>query len=610
MTYANSLPNSFHFDDIHGIVINPTVHHLAKYWQSYFTDPSTFTVAARQDWRPLVQITYALNYLAGGLNPALFRLFNLFLHVGTAFLIYLIVETIGHESALVRQRAEYSSPRSASDRLPSPHSSSASDIIVIQRWGKIALFGALLFAVHTANTEAVNYIWARSSLLVAFFYLLAFYCFLRGPLSEGKERNILWHVGGVAAYALGLATKATAITLPAILLLYELLFGNPSRQNPLTLFRNEPRRLLKYFPLAVLSIAYLSLRLILLPSTITRVIAPGQDLTYQAPGTYLLTQFRIWVYYLRLFFWPHPLLVDVYGFGWSHSIAEARVLLAIAVVVALLALAWLCRRSEPLITFFVSWYLITLLPEGSFIPLTNAIALFRAYLPYVGVSVVAIILSMKAAMWMSTKIKGDEKAESRRFWLNYSFASAAVLVVLIAATIEQNKTWRNEMTLWSYVLKHDPRNARAHMYIGVEHLETGNYREAERMFEKAVEINPTDYYAYVLRGYLNSVVNQHERALSDYNQAIKLDPRSPYNYFYRGELYTKMARYEAALSDYRFALALKPFYTDAHAGIARVYWLTGEFKKLAEACRKIIEIDAGDQRGYRCLEMLRTQKSQ
>jgi Tfp pilus assembly protein PilF len=594
IAYTNSLPNSFHFDDFHGIVYNPTVHNL-KYIPTYFTDPSTFTLAMSQDWRPILQITYALNYLIGGLSPALFRLFNLFLHIGTAFLIYVVVAEKAKGSPL----------------FPSPHSSpvkgeEVTSITAGEGCTKIALFAALLFAVHTVNTEAMNYIWARSSVLVAFFYLLAFYCFIRGPLSGRTEGNIVWYLGGLAAYALGLGTKGTGITLPSILVLYEVLFLNPTRQNPLKLFRAEPRRLKKYIPVATILLAYVVLRIILLPWTFTRVIT-AREIT---STSYLLTQFRVWVYYLRLFLWPHPLLVDFYGFGWSHSFLDSKVLLALVVIIAFLGLAWLVRSSEPFISFFLSWYFITLLPESSFIPLTNPVAIFRAYLPYVGLSVVATLLTAKGGMWIWRKMKGEEEAGWQRFWLTYRIALALVLIVLTAATIKQNQIWRNEMTLWSYVLKYDPTNPRAHMYVGLEYLDKDNYKAAEGMFEKAVELNPKDYYAYMLRGYFNSLVNRDERALSDYNQAIKLDPRSPYNFFYRGELYSKRGQYDKALSDYEAALGLKPFYTDAHAGIARVYWLRGEFKKLAEACTKIIEIDPTDQRGYRCLQALQTQKVQ
>jgi protein O-mannosyl-transferase len=578
IAYANALPNSFHFDDIHGIVTNPTVHNL-KYLPVYFSDPSTFSMSTKQDWRPVLQITYLLNYLLGGLNPTLFRLFNLGLHISTAFLIYLIVA----------EMAQRFWPGVAGE----------------SRWSSIAtaLVPALLFAVHTANTEAVNYIWARSSMLVAFWYLLAFYCFLRGPFSGRTDGGSLWHGGGLACYALGLATKATAITLPATLFLYELLFLNPARQNPVRLFRAEPWRLKKYLPVTALLLAYLALRVVLIPSTFTRVIFPGGDSLYQTPSTYFFTEVRSWVYYLRLFLWPHPLIVDFHGFGWSQSLWDTTVLLALGVVVLILGVAWRVRKSEPLITFFTFWFFIALLPEASIVPLTEPIFVYRAYLAYVGLSVVVTLASLKAWAWLWNKMQW------RHFWFSYSLVFALVLMALTGATVKRNQDWRTETTLWSDVLRKDPANPRAHMYLGLEFLELEDYKNAGRMFEKAVELAPKDAYAYMLRGYFNDRVDRNDQALADLNQAIKLDPRSHYNFFFRGEFYRKMGDYEKALSDYQAAVRLKPLSTDAYAGMARIFWQRGETQKVAAACRQMIDIDPGDPRGHHCLQVIGAQQN-
>jgi tetratricopeptide (TPR) repeat protein len=584
IAYANALPNSFHFDDIHGIVANPTVHNL-KYLPAYFSDPSTFSMSMKQDWRPVLQISYLLNYLLGGLNPTLFRLFNLVVHVGTAFLIYLIVAEM-------------------TERFPPTLADES-------RWSSIAtpLVPALLFAVHTANTEAVNYIWARSSMLVAFWYLLAFYCFLRGPFSGRTNGSNLWHGGGLACYALGLGTKATAITLPAILWLYELLFLNPAHQNPPKLFRAEPWRLNKYLPIMALFIAYLVLRAVLLPSTFMRVVAPEADPAYQSPGTYLFTAIRSWIYYLRLFLWPHPLIGDFHGFGWSYSFWEPSVLIALGVVILILGLARRVRNSEPLITFFAFWFFIALLPEASIVPLTEPIFVYRAYLAYAGLSVAVTLISLKAWAWVWDALKSRGRRGPARFWASYSLVVSLILGILTAATITRNIDWRTEMTLWSDVLGKDPTNPRAHMYLGLDYLDRENYKEAGRMFEKAVALAPKDAYAYMLRGYFNDRVDRNDRALADLNQAIQLDPRSHYNFFFRGELYRKLGEYEKALSDYEAAAELQPFSADAYSGIARVYWQRRELGQVTMTCKHMIDIDPGDPRGHHCLRMIESQQN-
>src|SRR5712692_4709220 len=102
-----------------------------------------------------------------------------------------------------------------------------------------------------------------------------------------------------------MGTKATAVTLPGVLVVYEFLFLNPALKNPFKLFWQEPRRVKKYLPLTALLLLYLAIRIFLLPRLFTSVASARQV----SSPSYLLTQFRAWVYYLKLFLWPHPLIV-------------------------------------------------------------------------------------------------------------------------------------------------------------------------------------------------------------------------------------------------------------------------------------------------------------
>jgi tetratricopeptide (TPR) repeat protein len=575
IAYSNSLSNSFHFDDIVGVVRNPTIRDLRNI-PSYFTDPSTFALGRTREWRPVLQITYALNYYMAGLNPLIFRVSNFLFHLGTAFLIFLIVTEIGEQSP---QKLR-----------PDPRVSAALP----------ALFAAALFAVHTANTEAVDYIWARSSVLATFFYLLAFYCFLRGPFSGGNMKHLPWHLAGLLSFALGVGTKATAVTLPAALVLYEFLFLNPASKNPIRLFLEEPQRFKKYVPMTAVFLTYIAVRTILLPRMFTGVAAGGG----RSSLSYLLTQFRAWVYYLKLFLWPDPLIVDFSGFGWSYSLWDIRVLLSLGLVIVILVGAWLTRKTQPLISFFAWWYFIALLPEASFIPLADAVVGYRAYLAYVGLAVVSTMMTLQASLWIWRRLHGPEETAGSRFWLAYGSLTGVVLVVLTVATIVRNRDWRDETTLWSDVMKKDPTNPRAYMMLGAQFLNQEEYEKAQQMFNNAIRLAPEVSHVYVLRGHLNSRLDRNDQALSDFTTAIKLDPRDPYGHFYRGELFRKTGESDKAVNDYQAALKFQPYYTDAFLGLAMAYLDKENTGKAAETCKKLVEIDPNDRRGYDCLGTL------
>src|SRR3970040_2142661 len=81
-----------------------------------------------------------------------------------------------------------------------------------------ALASGLIFLVHPFNSEVVNYITARSSVMCTFFYLLAFWVWIRYRLRG------TYYIASLLFFILAILTKEIAITIPVILWLYDLYF--------------------------------------------------------------------------------------------------------------------------------------------------------------------------------------------------------------------------------------------------------------------------------------------------------------------------------------------------------------------------------------------------
>jgi len=571
VAYLNSLPNSFHFDDYDAIVNNPAIRDL-KHLPSYFTDTKTWTMSSQQDWRPMVLTTFALNYWMGGINPVFYRLTNLALHISVAFFLFLIFRNIAARSAA---------------RLPGLSTQTVT-------W--LALFAAGLFLVHTANSEVVNYIFARSTLLATFFYVAAFHFYLRGPFSGQEQSSRFWHMAALGLFILAVCSKASAVTLPLSLMVFEIIFLNPSGEAPWQLFKSDLGRLKKYLPLAILGFGYVAFR----PSFVRRLVVGifTGDKT-EAALDYLYTQFRAWVYYMGLFFWPDQLIFDYPGFGLSSSLWEARVLLSLALVLIILGIAWRLWQTAPVISFFIFWYFIVLLPEASFIPLTNLVSGYRPYPANLGLSIVFVVLVYQVTSWLSKKA-GGEIRRGRHAAICAALA-AILLCSLTVATIKRNKVWRDGGTLWRDVMRKDPTNPRAYMNLGVYLQRVGEYQQAEELIEKAVRMTPTDPSAFMLRALFSMELGRSAAALEDLNRAIDLDGKALHAYYYRGELYRKMGEHQKALADYHSALKLRPLYINALFGIAQVLGQTGQDDQAKAVCEKMIQVNSRDARAYSCL---------
>ena len=77
--YANSLDNSFHFDDAHVIQTNLYLRSLRNV-PLFFTDAHTFSsLPQNATYRPLVTLSLALDYARGlGLAPRAFHVTQIF----------------------------------------------------------------------------------------------------------------------------------------------------------------------------------------------------------------------------------------------------------------------------------------------------------------------------------------------------------------------------------------------------------------------------------------------------------------------------------------------------------------------------------------------------
>jgi hypothetical protein len=186
--YANGLSGSFIHDDIPSIVDNPTIRQLWPIGQVLSPPRNGETVSGR----PLLNLSFAVDYAIAGTNTWIYHATNLVIHVLNGLLLLGI---LGRTFSLPVLRPQLGKAA-----------------------GGLALVIALLWVLHPLQTESVTYIVQRAESLAAFFYLLVFYCVIRGIESA---RYALWYILAVAACFLGVATKETVATAPLLVLLYD-----------------------------------------------------------------------------------------------------------------------------------------------------------------------------------------------------------------------------------------------------------------------------------------------------------------------------------------------------------------------------------------------------
>src|SRR3989304_7949826 len=114
LVYINSFSNLFQYDDQVTVEYNREIRTLRNI-PYFFAKPKLLTaIILPQEaghYRPLVITSYAINYALGGLSPVGYHLVNLAFHVGSAFLVFLIVRAMFTLTPSTLLRAGLSLPR-------------------------------------------------------------------------------------------------------------------------------------------------------------------------------------------------------------------------------------------------------------------------------------------------------------------------------------------------------------------------------------------------------------------------------------------------------------------------------------------------------------------
>jgi len=358
IAYSNTFTATFHFDDNPSIIESAQIRHV--------TAENILTLLGGV--RPVVYLSIMLNYQLGALNVVGYHIFNIGVHIANSCFFYLLVLwtlTMPQFGGKFTDRAK-----------------------------RMALFAALLFGVHPIQTESVTYIISRTELLATFFYLATFLLFIKG----GTSGKFSYVIGMLLTSLLAMGSKEWAVTLPALLALYDLFFLSEGRIKPV-LSR-------WYIYLLTALPAYVIFRTLNLTAAggVSGIGFNIQSATGITPATYLYTSFNVIWTYVRLLFLPINQNLD-YDYKIAKTLFEFPTLLSMIGHIAVIASAfWLyLRKRSPLIPFGIAWFYIGISPTQSFVPIVDVIFEHRVYMPSIGFFFVFILLYESVFDWFEAR---------------------------------------------------------------------------------------------------------------------------------------------------------------------------------------------------------------
>ena len=512
--YWNSHHVPLLLDDTAALVENPSIRRL---WPlgPVLSPPSDVGTGGR----PVANLSFALNYAAGGLSVRGYHAVNLAIHAAAALVLF----------GLVRRTLV----------LPVFRDLAWLDAAAARR---IALGAALFWSLHPLQTESVTYLSQRTESLMGLLYLATVYAFLRAT----TERCPGFAALAVACCALGMATKEVMVTAPVVVLFFDRTFLAGSFRAAWA----ERRRL--HLALA----ATWALLVFLLADVHERGIGHAAVSNWH----YALTSCRSILTYLGLAFWPAPLVFD-YGTAVATSLAEVwpYVVGLAALVGATLVALW----RAPRLGFLGAWTLGILAPASSFVPVAGQpTAEHRVYLSLAALAVgAALVLVHRLGRFAAP-------------------AGAILAVALGVATAYRNHDYRSALALWTDTVAKRPDNARAHAALGAARFAAGELSPAISSLQRAVELDPRSAEA---RNNLASALHEAGRpaeAVPHFTAALALRPRVASTHYNFGNALLALGRPAEALAQQTQALLARPDFPEASCARADALSALG---RLAEA---------------------------
>jgi tetratricopeptide (TPR) repeat protein len=563
LIYSNTLTYAFQFDDRLNIVDNPLIRDIGNLWP-----PS----GAR--WFGL--LTFALNYMAGGLNPVGYHLVNIGIHILSALSVYLFI--------LLTFRT--------------PYCKAHTDRSIPDGW--LAFACALLFVAHPIQTQAITYIVQRFASLATLLFLMSLNCYILARLTVGdndcdptpgsarsKLPLVPLYVAAAFLGLLSMKTKENAYTLPVVAVMYDvMLISGPS--SLLATIRKRWRVIVSLSGLTLAFLMVAGYRYGLL-ALIDRLKATNEISRHD----YLITQFRVIVTYLRLLIFPVNQTLDHHYRVYS-SVIQPEIVASLALIALLLVSALylfkLSRQGSPylrLMSFGIFWFFITLSVESSVIPIIDVMFEHRLYLPSIG----AILCITAFIAYLLDKTEFN-RSQLRRF------AAGSLLIAVIAlafASHARNRVWKDELTLWTDVIAKTPRNPRGYNMVGNYYQANARVYDAIDYYRKALEVESSYAEArsnlgnaYIQIGRIDEGLNEL-MVTANNNRFDEIDTGILYYNIGKG-LYRKGLN-EPAIDNLMRALRYIPNEAAVYALLGEAYRQVGQTDQSAANFRRAHELD-------------------
>jgi tetratricopeptide (TPR) repeat protein len=463
----------------------------------------------------------------------------------------------------------------------------------------VPFVAAILFIAHPIHTEVVASIKSRDEILSLLFVLLSM-SFIHDYLTREKLISI---IGAMIFFLLSLMSKESGITFLAVFPLAIYFFTDaPLKKNI---------RVLMFMLIPI--IVFLLLRKNILDQSLKTTFAIADNLLMAAHNgaDRFATAVLILGMYLKLLFFPHPLIFDR-SFNQIPivSFSDWKFIVSVLVYAALFVFALLRFKNKDGISFSILYYFITIsIFSNILVIIGTSFGERLMYLPSLGFCLaVAFLLSKLFSAHNANKI-----TTVKDFILkNTKTLSVVAVIFLLYAfkTENRNVVWKDNYTLFSNDVKLAPNSTRTHYYLGNLLAKPENLGRKDSVIQqltldtaiaelkKSVEIYPAFADPYNQLGVSYYRKKNIDEAFSNYSKALQYNPTNATYHSNIGTLYFEKGDYQSSLNAFKKAVELDPNYTEGLANLGSVYGMMKDYDSALKYLHQCIKTSPDYAQAY------------
>jgi Tfp pilus assembly protein PilF/uncharacterized membrane protein len=553
VAFLPTLRNGFvDFDDDRALLQN--LHFRGLRWSNVSW---MFTTTHMGPYQPLSWASLAVDYLVWGMSPTGYHLTSLLIHVLNGVFFYFVARELFLLSVPSRSRSR--------------------ELLLCISAG----CSALLFAVHPLRVESVAWATERRDVLSGLFFLATVLFYLRahsGGASAEPRRS--WTVLALASYILSLLSKASAMTLPLVLVVLDVYPLRRLTVSPASWPDGRSRKV------------WLEKCVFLIPAMLFGFVAfVGQrqsgamkPFVGGVPSRIAQATFGV-VFYLWKTIVPLGLAPLYEDPGWLNLFAWPYWFCGVLVVVLTISV-FILRARWPFMLASWTYYVVTLLPvlgvTQSGPQLVADRYSYLACLPW----------PLLAGAWVFDGLQRSGRqtvVEALKF--GRIGVVGIVTIILGILTWNQVQVWHDTETLWRHAIAVGQESTIARYGLGVELVKRGNDAEAIENFRRTLEIRPSYLDAHASLGFLLQKRGESVEAVTHLREVLEARPRDPTAQMNVGLALVSAGDLDEASLHFREALRLDPKFAAARSNLAMVLEQRGKEDEALQEYREALRID-------------------